>query len=59
MGGQWKRELGEAGPEFLGVMVSNRGCQGCSSWVTRLSAPVRVIAALEWAVLRLTVALLL
>lgn len=41
-GGRWER--GGAGPGFLEVMVSNRGCQGCSFWVTQLSAPVCVIA---------------
>lgn len=39
-----KGKLGGAGPGFLEVMVSNRGCQGCSFWVTQLSAPVCVIA---------------
>lgn len=38
------RKLGEAGPGFLEVMVGNRGCQGCSFWVTQLWAPVCVIA---------------
>lgn len=39
-----KGSLGGAGPGFLEVMVSNRGCQGCSFWVTQLSALVCVIA---------------
>lgn len=46
-----KGKLEGAGPGFLEVMVSNRGCQGCSFWVTQLSALVCIIAVLEWAVL--------
>lgn len=38
------RKLGQAGPGFLEVVVGNRDCQGCSSWVTQLWTPVCVIA---------------